>query len=65
MFKTTIGNNIEAYQVNYEGPYSKGMDILCVKPPDAFQIYFIGSEEIRDKYLPTVVKIINSIEFTN
>jgi len=65
VYRTTIGNNVEAYQINYEGPIEKGMDILFVKPPDAFQIYFISYDYLHDKYLPSVEKMINSIEFLN
>lgn len=65
VYRTTIGSNVEAYQINYEGPIEKGMDILFVKPPDAFQIYFVSYDYLRDKYLPAVEKMINSIEFLN
>jgi tetratricopeptide (TPR) repeat protein len=63
VYRTTIGNNVEAYQVNYDGSIENGMNILFVKPPDAFQIYFISYDYLSDKYLPAVEKMINSIEF--
>ena len=64
IYKTTIGNNVEAYQINYAGPIEKGMDILFVKPSDAFQIYYISYNELHGKYLPAVERMINSIQFS-